>query len=476
MTKNVYDLVLRAWSLIQSNDLRSKRLRLAVGFSFASKAVRLVTQTMIVGLAIRYVGPERYGFWLTAVAGLGWVSWGQAGLTPGLVNAVAAAEAEGRAEDQQIFFTTALTLIAFVSASIYAVLVYVIFRSSLAGYLLPFSASHFESGSGSILKVALFLAVLRLPLGIVESVYIGLQRVHLLRAFDILGQLLALTSVAVLTTQEVAPDSFFLIAGLSSEAGAIFGFFYLIIKLRPNMFPKFSGFSLKRSKSMLGTSSAYLLVAIAGYLVAHAGTLMLAAYKGPARVPEFALVWQLYQMAAGLWMMFVTGIWGALVEASAREEWTWIQSVKTRLLLGSMTISLSFSVGLAAAGPLILAHWTGGEIMVNSEFSMLMAFYCLIYTWSDVHGQLLTALNFVWRRIVPALMQAILVVVLCKILIPLYGLNGLAFSLIGACLLTTCWAFPVILGRAVPKKTLEDAGGDYPRPVKAVEENRGYWA
>lgn len=438
----------------RGGDLRIRRLRLAVVSSAMSKVVRMVTQTLIVGLSVRFLGAETYGVWLTAVAALGWLSWGQAGLAPGLVNALAAAEGEERRADQGIYFSTALAVITVI------VLAMLLASQTLIQWGGPWFGSFLTPGSAGamgalnwteFLQVALVLALLRIPLGLVESAFIGLQFIHILRLFDMAGQGLCVVAAFALVHGATPEATYLLGIGLATECGVLAAAFYLVTRLRPELKPSLSKVKLRTSGPMFNLSFGYLIVQVTGYLVAHAGTLILAGNKGAVSVPVFAMTWQLYQMASGVWMMVMTGLWGALGEARVRGDWAWIRKAVYRLIFGAMVLSVAFSLTLAVAGPWIVQHWSGGEVNGDPVFFAIMAANCSAFTWAVIHAQVLSALNLVWKQIWASLANGVLVVVLAFALIPHFGVTGLAVALFGACVFSTAWVYPMMLSKVLER-------------------------
>lgn len=432
-------------------EARYRRLRLTIAASVGSKLVRFIAQSIIVAVAIQHLGVTSYGVWVTAVAAMAWLSWGQAGLAPGLANAIAAAEGKEQKGEQGIYFTTALTMIVGIALALYLV------GQVLLHLILPIFAEPENSGvslggrQGSdwrvFLNIALVLALLRLPLGLIESVFVGLQNVYVLRCFDILGQFLCVCTAVLLVNGEVASAFFLLGVGLAAESGVLCASLYLLVRLRPDLLPTPSKFSLRASRSMFNLSLGYLVIQVTGYMVMNAGTLILAAYHGPVSVPAFALAWQLYQMASGVWMMFVTGLWGALGEARARGEWDWIDRAQRRLILGSMICSVLFSIALAVGGNQLLWWWSGGRIIADPLFLLVMAVNCSVFTWAVVHAQIMSALNRIWVQLWAAAANGLLVLVFGWLLVPTLGATGLALALLSACALSTAWVYPIALAR-----------------------------
>lgn len=424
---------------------------LAVASSVASKLVRLGSQAAIVAIALQHLGVSAFGLWVTAVAALGWLSWGQAGLSPGLTNALAAAEGEDRPHDQGIYFTTALGLVVMICAGLFLTAQALLFfgQGLFAGLAGPAASTDpaLRSQWEAFLQVALVLALLRLPLGLVESAFVGLQKVYVLRLFDIVGQVMAVAAAVTLALGQ-APQALYLLAvGLAAEAAVLAACLFLVIKLRPELRPSWSKFNWAKSKEMVSLSAGYLVIQVTAYIVASSGALILAAYHGPAAVAPFTLTWQLYQMASGVWMMFITGLWGALGEARARGDWTWIRKASARLVWFSTLCAVAFGLGLAVLGQIALSLWSGGKVSADPVFLGAIGAYSVVFSWAVVHAQILSALNQVWGQLQASIANAALVLALGLWLVPGHGATGLAIALLLACLMTTGWAFPVMLAK-----------------------------
>lgn len=441
--------VAKSW--LGSRDARIAHLKLAVVSSSAAKVARLLTQTTIVGITVRYLGIEQYGLWLTVVSALGWLSWGQAGLAPGLTNAIARAEGQGRIADQGVYFTTAIAVVTAIVVVIFLVgnALLAIGAPVAVGLLGASGTDTLALGSRlvSFLPVALALALLRFPLVLVESAYTGLQSVHVLRMWEIVGQILCVVAVAGLAYAEVRSPLFLLGAGIAAECGVIGAGLFLVLSLKPHLRPSLSKIDLRACRGMLDLSIAYLVLQVAGYLVTNTGTLMLAAFHGPGAVPLFALTMQLYQMASGVWMMFIMGLWGALAEARAVGDWPWIKRAQRQIVLGSMALSIAYSIVLAFGGNWILDLWSGGRVTADRIFLVVTGVMCSVFTWAVIHAQIMNALGFVWIQARAAMANGLLVLALGLLLIPRLGVTGLSLALLLAVALSTAWVYPLLLRR-----------------------------
>ena len=430
------------------NAERYRRILWAIASSMASKAVRGVSQAVIVGLAIQHLGASSYGLWVTAVSALGWLSWGQAGLAPGLTNVISAAEGKEQREDQAVHFTTAIVLVSAIAIVLLLIGQALLYWGGPV-FIFPTDSAADVQGQRELwrqfLNVALVLAVLRLPLGLIESTFVGLQYVHLLRIFDMLGQVVCTVAAVLLVLGDSSNTVFLLGTGLAAEFGVLTAFVVLVTRVRPYLLPRPSHFDIRASSELFSLSGGYFVLQITGYLVSHGGALILAAYHSPKVVPIYTMTFLLYQMAAGLWMMVITGAWGAMGEAAARGDWPWVRHAQHRTILLTMVICGTFCLAIALGGNLLLRLWSGNRFSAEPAFFVIMAIYFCIHAWGNAHQLLLSAIGVVWQQLLPGVLNAILALGLAWLLIPRYGVVGLAGAQALAFGLTGFWMFPAQL-------------------------------
>ena len=89
---------------------RGDRLKLAVLASVGSKIVSVSLQFLVIPLAIRALGAERYGVYAMLTSSLGWIPLAGACIAPGLTIAIAAVR--GDYETEADYLTSALYIAA----------------------------------------------------------------------------------------------------------------------------------------------------------------------------------------------------------------------------------------------------------------------------------------------------------------------------------------------------------------------------
>jgi O-antigen/teichoic acid export membrane protein len=419
-------------------------MRKTVAASMLAKGVRIATQAVIVGSTVRYLGPTQYGAWMTAMAALGWVSFGQFGVGPGLINALAEARGSGDKQKEADLFASALFLMGGVAVFL------LLAAATLAHFLdIPTMLGN-ASGQAApeatrLLGVCLFLVLLRFPLSTFESAYIAYQEGHLAQQWEIIGQVLSTIAALMLITANAPLEWLVLGIALASECAIFVGGCMFVTRHRSYLFPRKANISLVSSLSILRVGSGFFISQVAGFLILQGGVIILAYNHGTGSVTPYSVTWRLFMMSAGVWMMFSNALWGGFGEARSNGDWRWIDSAQKRLIWSTSLGAAGVSLALAIFGGPLIEHWAGESARPSSLGLVGISVFSLLFSWSVIHAQVLNAIGVVWPQVVPGLVCGILSILFSLLLVPPYGLEGLCISLSAAILSTLCWINPLLL-------------------------------
>jgi hypothetical protein len=178
---------------------RVRRARLTSASSILAQGIAFVVGLVSVPLTVSYLGPERYGMWITLSSFLTWLTLADLGLGGnGLINTLA--DANGR-DDRQLgreMVATAFWSLAGIAG------VFVI-GGALALPFVPLEVLFRPSAHGvmSELQWAVGLAFgswfLALPLNTVTAVFYGYQEGYLSNTWAVVGSLASLLALVVVT-------------------------------------------------------------------------------------------------------------------------------------------------------------------------------------------------------------------------------------------------------------------------------------
>src|SRR5438094_7401451 len=101
-----------------AGDSQRRYVRIVQGIftGLAGKGVAVVVGFILVPLTVKYLGPERYGAWVTISAAMAWIALADFGLSNSLTNAVSEGYAKGHRNQRQDYMAAAFWSLAGVAA------------------------------------------------------------------------------------------------------------------------------------------------------------------------------------------------------------------------------------------------------------------------------------------------------------------------------------------------------------------------
>src|SRR5436190_14295296 len=97
---------------------RWRRVLVTAAAAFASRGIGILTLLVTVPLTLHYLGPERYGLWMTISSVIALLGFADLGLGNGLVNALAAAHGRDNHAEARALVSNAFFLLAAIAAAL----------------------------------------------------------------------------------------------------------------------------------------------------------------------------------------------------------------------------------------------------------------------------------------------------------------------------------------------------------------------
>jgi O-antigen/teichoic acid export membrane protein len=334
---------------------RSRERYRRAGFGYAAtisaRAVSFVVGIVTIPLTLPYLGPERFGMWMTMNSLVTLFGFANLGIGLSLMNRVAEQEGLGEEAAQRGAFSSALAVSVGVAGGLSVLAV-------LVGPLVPwwrvFNVSSplaiAEAGPSMAVMTGSFL--LAMPMGLSSNVWAGLQRTYVPPLLIGLGAFLGIAGIAacVLTGQGVPS---LVAAGSGGPVLALaIGTAVLVIK-RPDLRPSAQFVTRNSVRQLLRVGLGFFLLQIAIAVATTADSLVLAQVVGPSSVAEYATVWRLFNVPLVLATSVGSVLWPGLSEARSRGDLEWVRATHRRVLLAASAITLPLVVALGIAGPAV---------------------------------------------------------------------------------------------------------------------------
>ena len=348
---------------------RYRRAALSALTQGASKGVAILTMLVSVPLTLNYLGPERYGMWMTMSSVILMLGFADLGLGLGLMNSVSAAH--GR-DDRQ-------AAVNFVSSGFFmlsAVAVLILVAFTIAYHFIPWpKVFNVESQiasreAGAAMAVFMVCFAVNLPLGVAQQVQLGYQEGFLNSLWESSGRVLGLLGLLlVIYFQGGLVWLVLAVAGAPALAWLLnvillFGF------RRPWLRPRWNLATFPCARKLFRVGIMFFLLQVGVSLAFTSDNLVAAQVLGPEAVAHYSVASRMFSVALVMATLLSWPLWPAYGEAMARGDILWVKRTLSRSLLITFVITVIPSIILVILGPRIIRFWVGPGI--DPSFLLLL--------------------------------------------------------------------------------------------------------
>jgi len=356
---------------LNSGSARWRRAGLTFAVSLAVKGVALATLLGSVKLGLDYLGPERFGVWMTVASAAGLLSFANFGVDKGLLNALASAYGRGERGEAAALVATAFWAMAALilpALALFALAYPFIPWAGLFKALTPEAAAE----TGPAMAVLTVCTALGLLASLVDTVQAAHQEGYLNGLWEAVGKVLGLGFMAgAIAGGGGLPWLVLGLAGaplLASVANAAF----LFGRRRPELRPGFMRVRRDMARRLFGAGGLFFASQIAMTIAYYADNLIVARLYGSEAVASYAVTARLFDFSGMLLLLLGGALWPALAAAIARGDTAWARRSLAHTILASLLLAFASALPLIFAGPKILALWVGEEI--SPPLSLFPAF------------------------------------------------------------------------------------------------------
>ncbi len=425
---------------------RYRRVVLTTLASLGAKGITIVTSIITVPLTLQYLGPERYGLWVTISSVIALLAFADLGMGNGLLNAISAAHGrDDRVAAVKAISNAVLPLTCFACAmfTAFAALYNWIPWEKFFNLTSPVMAG--EVGPTMIVLVGCFAA--SLPLGMVEKVQRGYQEGFEGSLWLGIGNLLALGAVLlVISLRGGLPWLALAIAGTPPLAALLNGLILFGVRY-PWLRPSRETIDLLAMRDLLQTGLVYLVLQAAAVFAFASDNFVIARVLGTAAVTEYSISVALFSIVPLTLNTMLMPLWPAYGEAVARGDTVWVKNTFKRSLILTLIYSLLACGLLIVVGTRLIHLWVGASVTPSLSLLIALGAWTIIFA---LHGALTTFLNGIAAlrlQLISTLVLVPFAIIGKAFLGTLIGLQGIALGMILSYIL--CSAIPY--GLFVPK-------------------------
>lgn len=406
---------------------RYRRATLTSASALGARGLALILSLATVPLTLNYLGPERYGMWVTISSVTAILAITDLGVGYGLLNAVTRALARGDQAAARGQISSALALLGLFAMALAGVLLLVAPLVSWSSLLAVTSArASAEAAPAVAVWAACFLV--GMPLSVASQVRWARQEGYVVHLTAAAGSVAAVAALlAAIATEQGLPVLVVAMAGpplLASAANGLLLFGRDAPELRPSL-----ALSDRRAGLMLLRAGFLFFVLQIAMAVAFASDALVATQVvGPEAAAQYGVTYRLFMIPMALVSIGLTPLWPAYGEAITRGDVGWARTTLQRSLRAGLVVAVPTAGILVAFGLPIIAVWAGPTAM--PPFMLLVGFgiWVVLSTIGMCVAMLLNGAHEIRAQAVSAAVMAVANLVLSIWLTDRMGVAGVIWG------------------------------------------------
>jgi len=421
--------MMRALYAKLKNDTRLARVLKGGVSGAALKVTAVLANAVSLPIAVRYLGREQYGFWVTISTTIMMLSMLDLGIASTLTNSISRAYAERSDEMARRYYAT-----AFWSTAVIAV--FLGFLGAIGWHLIDWRALFRLSDpavarqAGRCAAIAFGYALLTLPLGLANKVMGGYQRVPVANTFAMLNSVLGLVATILVVRMHGTVVNLMAAFCAAMLTGTILLNLWMALRHEPRIRPALQDVHLGVAREIIGHGMLFFVLQIAGLAVFNTDNFIIAHFLGAEQVTPYAVAWRLVGYASVLQSLLVPSLWPAFSEAYAGQDLAWIRAAYRRVMRATLLTVTSATLFLGFAGRWIISVWAGKAAVPGSALLWGMCFWAVLLSMTINQAVLLAATQRLKLQAVCSTLTAILNLALSIVLVQRIGAIGVILSTI----------------------------------------------
>ncbi|MGI4854180.1 MAG: lipopolysaccharide biosynthesis protein, partial [Janthinobacterium lividum] len=321
-------------------DDRLRRVLHGGASALASRGVALVCSLISLPLTTRYLGPERYGIWVTISTTITMLGVLDLGIANSLTNRISQAYAADDAVAAQQHYSSALWMSTGI-ALLLGLLGFVLWPHLSIPALFHVTNPALARETSLAVAATFVFFLLGFPLNLSHRVLSGYQETQVVNYFMLLSNMLGLGVILAAVRLHLG------LLGLTLAYSGTLTTFNLLLNAwltlyrRRHVFPWPSAANFGAMRELLKSGSGFFVLQVAGLIVFNSDNLVITHYLGPANILPYNVTWKLAGLAAVLQTAIFPSLWPAYTEAYARGNYDWVRRTFWLAVRVAMGITLA---------------------------------------------------------------------------------------------------------------------------------------
>jgi O-antigen/teichoic acid export membrane protein len=441
------DLDLGAGNAAQERTVeRGKHIKLTVFTGLIARASSMLMTIVSVPLTLNYLGPERFGLWMTVTSVISMLAFADFGIGNGLLTVVA--EASGRDDQVAIrrYITSAFAILVLIAVFILAAFFLFIFPAIDWAHLFNVHspAARADAGPAIAMLVACFAGSIAAL--IVPRAQLALQQGFVNNLWVTIGLFVTLAGIWAVSAARGSVALLILVMfGTPVVAAVINGIIFF--KRYEQFRPSWAFVDAAAMKRILSTGLLFVAMQIGTSISFASDKLIIARLLGAETVAAYSVYERVFGVGANLMLVMLLPIWPAYAEAWARKDAAWVRKTLKHSLALSVGVSIAFGILIVLLGPLIVSLWTRKDVPVQPIVLYSLAIWCVLQCTQNALAMLLNGLHVIRIQVISSTLVACLAIPLKFLLVRDLGPAGAVLASSIAVTVLSLLPFSIVVWR-----------------------------
>lgn len=390
------------------------------------------------------LGLENYAVFVLLTGLTGWFMLADMGIGSSVQNHISESRARGQSYDDLI---SASGLLAVLLLFVTVIALYFI-----SPYVAPLLLKIFPFLSEAE-KTKLFFLTGALSIGmgvggIVYKVWYGEQRGYLSNIVPAIAAVVGLIGLLLVRQTPVENRLFLSLAAFTAPLavlplGVLLVQQWRVLRLRRGL--EYSGTKLHGTiRRLLKRGLQFWFFAIMAAGVLQIDYIVMSQFLAAHDIAAYYISTKVFGLAFFVYSAILAALWPVFAESIAKHEWGLVQRYLRKYLALGLSFMFVCTVSLIWLMPVAVGILAPKEnIIIPFGFILLLGFYHMIRVWTDTFAMVLLSISHMKPFWIYVPIQAILSIVMQWVLVPVYGLYGVALGLIASFIFTVSWALPL---------------------------------
>jgi O-antigen/teichoic acid export membrane protein len=419
--------MIHAWHAKLKDDPRFARVLKGGVSGVVGKTTTVLANAISLPIAVRYLGREQYGFWVTISTTIMMLAVLDLGIANTLTNCISRAYAERSDEMAKRYYATAFwatSAIAAVLGILGVVSWHFIDWGRLFGLHDPAAARQ----AGQCAAISFGYVLLTLPLGLANKVMGGYQRVPVANAFSMLNSVLSLAAIILVVRVHGTVVDLTAAYCAAMLTGTILLNLWMALRPEFRIRPAPRRVHLGAAREIMSHGMLFFILQLTALVVFNTDNLIIAHFLGAEQVTPYAVTMRLVGYSSALQALLVPSLWPAFSEAYVRHDLTWIRTAYRRIMRATVLTVIPTALFLGFAGRWIIGIWAGEAAVPGSVLLWGMCFWTVLLAITVNQGTLLAATQHLQLQTIYSSLAAVLNLILSIVLVRRIGATGVLLA------------------------------------------------